>query len=143
VSRLLVPLDGSECARRALAHAISATRGDPAGFIHLVTVQHELPPYPTVGVVYASHEALLARQRNEGATLLAPGERMLEDAGLAHASEIVTGRPAPTIAARADAHGCDSIVMGTRGMGNAGNLLLGSVAAAVVHAANVPVTLVK
>ena len=50
---------------------------------------------------------------------------------------------ATTIARRADSLQCEGIVMGTRGMGAIANLLLGSVAAKVVHLANVPVTLVK
>jgi nucleotide-binding universal stress UspA family protein len=35
------------------------------------------------------------------------------------------------------------IVMGTRGQGAVGNLLLGSVATKVIHLSKVPVTLVK
>jgi nucleotide-binding universal stress UspA family protein len=37
----------------------------------------------------------------------------------------------------------DEVVMGTRGMGALGTLLLGSVAYRVVHLVHVPVTLVK
>ena len=38
---------------------------------------------------------------------------------------------------------CNAIIMGTRGLSPLGNLLLGSVAAQVVHLAGTPVTLVK
>ena len=38
---------------------------------------------------------------------------------------------------------CDGIVMGTRGMGAIGNLVMGSVATKVVHLTKLPVTLVK
>lgn len=38
---------------------------------------------------------------------------------------------------------CESIVMGTRGMGTIGNLFLGSVATRVIHLARIPVTLIK
>ncbi|MDP1900390.1 MAG: universal stress protein [Rubrivivax sp.] len=47
------------------------------------------------------------------------------------------------LARRADELGCDGIVMGTRGMTAIGSVVMGSVATKVVHAANVPVTLVK
>jgi nucleotide-binding universal stress UspA family protein len=57
--------------------------------------------------------------------------------------EILIGNIAEVIARRADELGCDGIVMGTRGMTAIGGLVMGSVATKVVHAANVPVTLVK
>ena len=47
------------------------------------------------------------------------------------------------LAKRAEELGCDEIIMGTRGMGAIGNLVMGSVATKVVHLAGIPVTLVK
>ena len=47
------------------------------------------------------------------------------------------------IADSAEREGCDAIVMGTRGMGSIGSLMLGSVATKVVHLTKLPVTLVK
>jgi nucleotide-binding universal stress UspA family protein len=57
--------------------------------------------------------------------------------------EQVDGEPAATIARRAAELGCESITMGTHGLGAFGILLMGSVAQRVVHHATVPVTLVK
>ena len=50
---------------------------------------------------------------------------------------------AKVLADRAAALGCDSIVMGTHGRGTVGTLMMGSVAAKVIHYSQVPVTLVK
>jgi nucleotide-binding universal stress UspA family protein len=47
------------------------------------------------------------------------------------------------IARFARERGCDQILMGTRGLGAIGSLLLGSVATKVIHLADVPVLLVK
>ena len=53
------------------------------------------------------------------------------------------GEAGETLADAARRLKCGSIVMGTRGQGAVGNLVLGSVATRVVHLAKVPVTLVK
>ena len=57
--------------------------------------------------------------------------------------EQLTGEPAETIAHRAEELGCESIIMGTQGLGKLGVLVMGSVAQRVMHHATVPVTLVK
>ncbi|MNU09423.1 Universal stress protein G [compost metagenome] len=43
----------------------------------------------------------------------------------------------------ADRLGCDTVVMGTRGLGSFTGMLLGSVATRVIHEVSVPVLLVK
>jgi nucleotide-binding universal stress UspA family protein len=57
--------------------------------------------------------------------------------------EEAEGDVAPTIAQRADALGCEAIIMGTRGSGRIANLVMGSTAMMVVHLTSLPVTLVK
>lgn len=48
-----------------------------------------------------------------------------------------------TIADQANTKACDRIMMGTRGMGTIGNLLMGSMVTKVNHLADVRVMLVK
>jgi nucleotide-binding universal stress UspA family protein len=43
----------------------------------------------------------------------------------------------------AEEKGCDGIIMGTRGLGPIGNLVMGSVATKVIHLTTLPVTLIK
>lgn len=57
--------------------------------------------------------------------------------------QVRIGSAAAAVIAPAAEHDCDVIVMGTRGMGAVGSLVMGSVAQKVVHLAPVPVTLVK
>ena len=64
-------------------------------------------------------------------------------AGIACVRYVRIGHPGDEIAACAAEHGCDAIVMGTRGMGTVAGLLLGSVATRVLRVAQVPVTLVR
>jgi len=82
-------------------------------------------------------------QRQNSEALLGAAEMVLKEADVPHTKEVLVGDIAEVIARRADELGRDSIVMGTRGMTAIGGLVMGSVATKVVHAANVPVTLVK
>ncbi|HJS39222.1 MAG TPA: universal stress protein [Burkholderiales bacterium] len=138
--RILVPVDGSAGALRAVKHAAAhAARGTQ---LQLVNVQ---PPMPLYGMVRAyMHEsqyrqacAILAQKA------LAPAVRLAKRARVAHRAHVLYGEAGGTIAGAARRLKCGGIVMGTRGQGAVGNLILGSVATKVIHLAKVPVTLVK
>lgn len=141
MQRLLVALDGSAHSLRALRYAVHLAQQMRAE-LDVVNVQ---PPLPLYGVVRATMDAgeyraaceVLAREA------LAPAGRLLRRARVRHRLHVRYGEPGPELAASAPRLKCKGIVMGTRGLGAAANLLLGSVAAKVVHLAKVPVTLVK
>ncbi len=67
----------------------------------------------------------------------------LAASGVPHDSVVEIGNVAETVAAYAAKNGCDEIVMGSRGLGGIAGMILGSVASRVLHAASVPVTIVK
>lgn len=140
-ANVLVPYDGSASAMRALAHAIETTRGRP-GVVHLLNVEATLDDYGMVPVYLTrpKHREITMRRAQE---VLAPAIARLKRARARHEVHVVWGEVAESIARTARRLKCRSIVMGTRGMGAAGNLLLGSAATKVVHLAKVPVTLVK
>jgi nucleotide-binding universal stress UspA family protein len=137
----LVPIDGSASAMRALAHAIAELGGRPGAELHLLNVQ--TPPLHTFPGKLVSPDLIHRKLRREGEALLAQAVAVAGSAGLTSVCHVHIGHPGDEIAACAAAQGCDAIVMGTRGMGAVAGLLLGSVATRVVHAAQVPVTLVK
>lgn len=140
--KLLVPVDGSDNSMRALRHAIALAKAIPSSSIHVVTAHDEPIVFGEVAV-YVSREKIAELQRKQSEGPLSMAVQALEAAGISHSKEILEGSIANTIAHRADELGCDGIVMGTRGMTALGGLLLGSVATRVIHAATVPVTLVK
>jgi nucleotide-binding universal stress UspA family protein len=140
--KLLVPFDGSDNALRALHYAASIAREHPPIAIHVVTV-HDKPEEYGYMEVYVPREKLADLQRQSSQARLAVAEEILEQAAVPYEAEILIGHTAEAIARRADELGCDSIVMGTRGMTAIGGLVMGSIATKVVHAAHVPVTLVK
>jgi len=139
--KLMVPFDGSDNAMRALQYAMRTAKSGGTT-IHLV-VAHEEPDVYGEIAVYVSTAKMAELQRKQSEAVLAPAAKLLADAAIPHTTEVLVGPIPRTIAKRADELGCDGIVLGTRGMGAVGNLLMGSVATRIVHFANVPVTLVK
>ena len=138
--RILVPVDGSVGALRAVKHSAAVVK--EGAEVELVNVQ---PPMPLYGMVRAYMRA--PQYRAACAALaekaLKPAIKLLKRARVAHRTHVMYGEPGATIADAARRLKCRAIVMGTRGQGAVGNLLLGSVATKVIHLAKVPVTLVK
>lgn len=140
--RLLVPIDGSDCSLRALRHAID--RGREGCSIELVLVHaHEEPAIYGEVEIYLSRERAEELQRQHSEALLKPAIEMVKASGRQAKTEIRVGNVAHEIVRCGEENACDGIVMGSRGLGPIGNLLLGSVATKVIHLAKVPVTLVK
>jgi hypothetical protein len=141
--KILVAVDGS-------AHSLDAARFvvEHAGWyrekpeVELVFVHTPLPQLPRMGVV-VSNEQVQRYYQEEGAQALAGGKRLLEEAGLACHEHILVGPVAESLVQLANSTRCDMIVLATRGMGAAANLLLGSVATRVLHLSAVPVMVVR
>lgn len=140
--KVVVPIDGSENALRALEYAIRLAKSNGPLELHLLTVHPEPVIYGEIQV-YVSREKMEELQRKHSADILQPAIDAAQAAGVSYSSEILVGDPAPMIVKRAEELNCDGIVMGTRGMSAIGNLLMGSVATKVVHLTKLPVTLVK
>lgn len=139
--KIFVPFDGSGCALRALEHALDLARR-LGGSIHLAHAHEEPLIYGEIAV-YVPREKMEKLQREHSDGMLSRAEPVLKNAGVPYEKEILVGPPAQVLAERARALGCDAIVMGTHGLTPLGNMLMGSVAAKVVHASSIPVTLVK
>jgi nucleotide-binding universal stress UspA family protein len=142
MSKMLVPIDGSENSMRALLHAIQWVRAQQTASIHVVHAHEEPDIYGEIAV-YVSSEKMAALQRQMSEARLAEAEEVLKSAGVPYTKAVLVGHIAEEIAKCASELGCNGIVMGTRGMTAFEGLVMGSVAVKVVHAATVPVTLVK
>jgi nucleotide-binding universal stress UspA family protein len=136
MTKALVPIDGSESALRALRHAMTF-----ADAIDIVNVQPKADT-PVLLLHMTANEIEQAQMANGRATIR-DACRHLDTAGRAYRTHVLIGDPAAEIVRVAQSEGVDSIVMGTRGMGAWGNLVLGSTATKVAHLATTPVTLVK
>lgn len=142
--RILLPVDGSEHSARVVKHAVRLKDWLREKLeVQLVNVQ---PPIPVKDLLLEGRPSEVHRLeeplRAEGARLLAGAQAALSTAGIEHQSHVEIGEPALVIARMAETHHCGMIVMGTHGRGAVASLVLGSVAAKVVHLSPVPVLLV-
>ena len=138
--KIVVPMDGSASALRALKVAIERCHANGAE-LHLLNVQS---PIASGNVrMFVSQDMINHYHEDEARQATAPAIKLLEDAKAPFVPVIKVGHPVQVIADYADPASGDEIVMGTRGMSTLGNLVMGSVATQVIHAARVPVTLVK
>jgi nucleotide-binding universal stress UspA family protein len=140
IKRILVPVDGSDAATRALRVAAERVRGLEAE-LHVLHVEPAMT-YEELRV-YVVREDLDKMRHDACQRVLTAAAQVLAAEKVAHVEHLRQGEVAQTIAQMAQSQAMDEVVMGTRGMGTLGALLLGSVAYRVVHLVHVPVTRVK
>jgi nucleotide-binding universal stress UspA family protein len=141
--KILLATDGSEHSKRTIEKVIrlSAEMRTPAQ-VHVLNVQ-EAPVVYGAAEIYLPYEKAEQLVKEAGQKIADDAAEALRSAGLSPLAEVAVGDIAQTIVRRATELGCDAIVMGTRGMGAVGNLVLGSAATKVIHLSDVPVLLVR
>lgn len=141
--KILVAIDGSETALHALRAALRLIDEGLRGSLVLANVQEPATLYEML----LAHDADVIEQVSAEAGLhqLAPAQQLA--AAAAHPVEVeievARGDPAHTLVDIAERFGCDLMVLGARGLGPLRSAMLGSVSHEVLHAAGVPVLIVK
>jgi nucleotide-binding universal stress UspA family protein len=142
-TRILVPVDGSDCSGAALDHGLRLAHEQQAE-VRLVHVIDTEVLYTFEGVNVAPIEAAW---RQAGQEILDGAERYARQAGITKTSAALleTGgrRVAAVIVAECAHWSADLIVMGTHGRHGLEHLLLGSVAEGIVRTTLVPVLLIR
>jgi nucleotide-binding universal stress UspA family protein len=134
MTTLLVPLDGSELATRALPYAAALARRT-RGRVLLVHVG-------PVTTLYEGQRRTTIAASSDVQSLLADAAEWLRTQGVDSDSAVVDGEVPPNILRVAREQGADVVVMSTHGRGGLGRVLYGSVADRVVREAALPVMLV-
>jgi nucleotide-binding universal stress UspA family protein len=137
---LLVAVDGSPCADRAVAFAIKMAKAVQGMKVILLNVQEQLERWYQHGLASDSSREHLKEQ---GQAQAAAARRLLDESGCSYEFLIIFGKPAETIVQVARDHGCSGIVLGTRGLSDMETVFIGSTSFKVVQLADTPVTLVK
>ena len=140
--KLLIAVDGSENALRAVDHLVKnrAWYTSPVE-VFLLNVQT-----PIAGVnikLFIKREDLNAYYHDEGIAALKDARALLDSAGIQYSHHIGVGHAAEVIAQYAEAKQCDQIVLGSRGAGSISGMVLGSVVTKVIYLAKAPLLLVK
>lgn len=141
--KILIPVDGSDCALRAVAHAIKmigACAGHDKPEVHLINVQ---PSVRGAVGMFIDKEDIKDYHREEGMKALESARKLLDEAGLEHTIHIDVGAPGQVIDRYSRELGVEQIVMGTRGFGNISDIVLGSTSEALLRLTSIPVLLVK
>jgi len=140
--KVLIPVDDSDAARRAIEHALRMA--PDAASIEAILLNVRNGPEYQGELAVLDYEALDRAQREAQQKLLAKALEHARRTGLTQVSiDAAQGIAADEITRVAQERGVDQIVMGTHGRGAVGRLFLGSVAQRVIHLAPMPVTVVK
>jgi nucleotide-binding universal stress UspA family protein len=141
VQHMLVPLDFSATADRALEYAIAL-----AQHLHArLTLLHvfDLTPLALGDPATVFPTTALDALETEAQHLLQASLDRVRHAGLQGESLLVQGTPTHTIVETAGEQGVDLIIMGTHGRTGLAHVFLGSVAEHVVRQAPCPVLVVR
>lgn len=138
IESVLVAVDGSEGARKALemARKLAEGRRMHATLVHVLEPPRAAP-FEAYGLSMAEYQD---RQMKEGQVLLENAARELP--GLDVDRVISVGSPADAVCDEAEKRNVDLVIVGCRGLGPAGRWLLGSVSDRVVHHSSRPVLVV-
>ena len=143
MKRVLIPIDGSDCALRGVALVISKRAlylSPDAVEIHLINVQ---APFSNDISRFVSHQQIAEFHRQQSDEALQGARQMLDDAGVKYRCHIEVGNIAETITALASSLECDQIVMGTHGRGAFKEFVMGSIPLKVLALSEIPVLLIK
>ena len=140
VRRIVFSFDGSETSLKALPWAIRFAKESGAATV-LLSVFEPLAQYPIGKAANLLQFEMSAKQYLEDLQNEAK-EAFLKE-GLTIETVLLDGNPADEIISYAAANPIDLILCGTRGLGEIGSLLLGSVAQKLVTYSQVPVLVIK
>nr|WP_325191572.1 universal stress protein [uncultured Selenomonas sp.] len=137
IKNVLVPVDGSEGADRAIEQAIMIAKMCDAkiNFLYVANINQ-------LAINAVLSDAILDSVTKAGNVILERAMEMVPE-GILKESFSDTGAPAVVVLDFAESNNIDLIIMGSRGLGVVKGVLLGSVSQYVVEQAKCPVMVVK
>ena len=141
LSKILVPVDGSENSFRALEQAIFLATKIQEAQITVVYIIEDLPSL----YIYSPKiiEKLHADYKSEYTKILERCKEMASNSGININTVLLEGDPASKIIGYSEMEKFDLIIIGSRGMGKFKEVIIGSVSNKVLHHAKCSVMLVR
>jgi universal stress protein A len=140
IRRILVPVDFSECAQKALAYAVPFAQqfGAELILLHVVPANYPVGEFGMIDVAFMEKELRVTAEK-QIATLI--GQRIPKE--VVAKSQVRVGRPVSEIVQLARQEQADLIILSTHGHTGFKHVLLGSVAENVIRYASCPVLVVR
>lgn len=147
-SRIVVGVDGSELANKALRHALKLAKESSARVFVVTATEPSLLIAPGAEMMAINTGEIIAEleaaKSQSAANTLAEAEELAKGEGVnIEKIHVPSSLAADAIIATAEAQGASLIVMGSHGRRGLGRLLLGSQASEVLARSKVPVLVVK
>jgi len=139
--KILVAVDGSAYTRRMLAYL--AAHDEWLGANHDYTVLNVVAPLPARAVAVIDRGVLRAHYTETAETVFKPIRAFFARQKIAAAFVAKVGSPGEVIAAQATKGKFDLLMLGSRGHGTLGSLVLGSVATKVMAGCETPVLVIR
>lgn len=139
--KVLLAVDGSKDTKKMLAYL--TTHEDLLGAAPKFVILNVQPAVPAGAAKFAGKETVIEYHRAEAEDVLGPVTKFLDYHEMSYTSGYKVGHAAEEILRAAKKAKVDLIIMGSRGRGTIGSLLLGSVAQSVLSASEVPVMVVR
>ena len=147
ISKILVPLDGSDNSIHALMEAISIARPSNASITGIYVITSEKGTESFVDALKPlsplEEKNYTGKQLSEANGIMGNAGKICEENSVRFQGITAKGVPGDKIVQYAHDKEFDHIVIGMTGKGHVGEVLLGSVSYHVIHHADIPVTVVK
>lgn len=143
--RMLVATDGSPDAKRAVQMAVRLARELRQATVTLATVGQDpmLALTPPETAMFVDVAPLAKAIERAGREILDQAAKAFAGADVSIDTVYRRGDPSREIVRAADESQADVIIVGARGLGQIGGLILGSVSEKVLHTARCPVLVVR
>lgn len=143
MNKILLAVDGSENAKRAVDYVIKVAKKQGDLIITLIHVINSRKEINKLKNVSSEIEEIKQRIISEGNKIINDHKDILEHNGVRVATKLIDGDPAIKIVEFAKLGEYDHIVLGTRGLTDLQSIVLGSVSHKVLALSESPVTFVK